>query len=88
MSAWQPTAYKLYRWIVADPDLLGGKLAIRGTRLSLSLILEGLANKMTLDDINEAYDVSFSPEVLSEVLQVASVDGRFPCGCLTPTWIK
>ena len=30
----RPVAYKNYRWIVADPDLLGGKLAIRGTRLA------------------------------------------------------
>jgi len=46
-------AYKGYQWIVADPDLLGGKLAIRGTRLSVSLILECLANGMTMDDIDE-----------------------------------
>jgi uncharacterized protein (DUF433 family) len=32
MGSWQPTAYKQYQWIVADPQLLGGKLAIRGTR--------------------------------------------------------
>ena len=46
MSGWQPAAYKDYQWIVADPDLLGRKLAIRGTRLSVSLILECLANGM------------------------------------------
>jgi uncharacterized protein (DUF433 family) len=28
---WVPTPFKDYRWIVADPDLLGGKLAIRGS---------------------------------------------------------
>ena len=72
MSDWGPIAYKNYRWIVADPDLLGGKLAIRGTRVSVSLILECLANGMTLDNINEAYDHAFPPEALSEVLQVAS----------------
>ena len=27
---WEPNAYKDYRWIVADPQLLGGKLAIHG----------------------------------------------------------
>jgi uncharacterized protein (DUF433 family) len=72
MSDWQPAAYKDYQWIVADPDLLGGKLAIRGTRITVSLILECLANGMTLDDINEAYDHVLSQEALSEVLQVAS----------------
>jgi hypothetical protein len=43
MSHWEPAAYKDYQWIVADPQLLGGKLAIRGTRLAVSLILECLA---------------------------------------------
>ena len=55
MCNWQPAAYKDYRWIVADPDLLGGKLVIRGTRLSVSLVLECLANGMTVDDMNAAY---------------------------------
>lgn len=38
MSNSKPTPYKNYQWIVADPELLGGKLAVRGTRLSLALI--------------------------------------------------
>ncbi len=53
MLNWQPSAYKDYQWIVADPQLLGGKLAIRGTRLSVSLILECLAGGMSLEEINE-----------------------------------
>jgi uncharacterized protein (DUF433 family) len=35
--------YKNFRWIVADPELLGGRLAIRGTRFSASFILSCLA---------------------------------------------
>jgi len=65
-------AYKDYRWIVADPQLLGGKLAIRGTRLSVSLILEALANGMFLDEIDAAFDHAFPREALPEVLRVAS----------------
>ena len=72
MSDWQASPYKNYQWIVADPDLLGGKLAIRGTRLSVSLILECLSNGMTLDDIDEAYDRAFPHDDLPEVLKVAS----------------
>lgn len=72
MSDWQPKAYKDYRWIVADPDLLGGKLAIRGTRISVSLVLECLANGMTLEEINKTYSHAFPPAVLSEVFEVAS----------------
>ena len=40
-----PSAYKDYRWIIAGPQWLGGKLAIRATRLSVSLILECLARR-------------------------------------------
>jgi uncharacterized protein (DUF433 family) len=72
MQEWQPKAYKDYRWIVADPDLLGGKLAVRGTRLSVSLILECLAAGMTLTDIDDSFDGAFPHEALPEVLRVAS----------------
>ena len=69
---WQPAAYKNYRWIVADPDLLGGKLAIRGTRLAVSLILECLTAGMSLEEIDDSFDSVFPREALPEVLKVAS----------------
>ena len=69
---WQPAAYKDYQWIVADPLLLGGKLAVRGTRLAVSLILECLADGMSLEEINDAFDSAFPREALPEVLKVAS----------------
>ena len=72
MSDWQAAAYKDYQWIVADPQLLGGKLAIRGTRLAVSLILECLAGGMSLEEINEAFDSAFPDEALPEILMVAS----------------
>jgi len=72
MADWKPAPYKDYTWIVADPDLLGGKLAIRGTRLSVALILECLSNGMTLEDIDQAFGHVFPPEALPEVLKVAS----------------
>lgn len=72
MSDWQPAPYKEYRWIVADPQLLGGKLAIRGTRLPVSLILECFANGMSLEDIDRAFDRAFPHEALPEVLKAAS----------------
>ena len=64
--------YKDYQWIVADPRLLGGGLAIRGTRLSVALILECLSNGMTLEDIDESFDHTFPHEALPEVLKVAA----------------
>jgi uncharacterized protein (DUF433 family) len=45
MSDWQPAAYRDYKWIVHDPDLLGGKLAVRGTRLSVSFVLACLGGR-------------------------------------------
>jgi uncharacterized protein (DUF433 family) len=72
MSDWQPNPYKDYRWIVADPQLLGGKLAVRGSRLSVSQILECLASGMSAADIDEAFDHEFPAEALAEVLKVAS----------------
>jgi uncharacterized protein (DUF433 family) len=72
MPDWQPAAYKSYQWIVADPQLLGGKLAVRGTRLSVSLILECLAGGMSLEEINDSFDSAFPSEALPEVLKVAS----------------
>jgi len=72
MPDWEPRPYKDYRWIVADPELLGGSLAIRGTRLSVSLILECLANGMALDDIDNSFGGCFPHEALPEVLKVAS----------------
>jgi uncharacterized protein (DUF433 family) len=72
MSDWEARRYKDYHWIVADPRLLSGKLAIRGTRLSVSLILECLAAGMSLVDIDEAFDRAFAREALPEVLKVAA----------------
>ena len=67
-----PRPYKSYKWIIADRSILGGALAVRGTRLSVSLILECLANGMTLDDIDESFEHTFPHEALPEILKVAS----------------
>jgi uncharacterized protein (DUF433 family) len=54
------------------PATPGGKLAVRGTRLSVSLIPECLAGGMSLQDIDEAFDYAFPHEALPELLKVAS----------------
>ncbi|MCI0439737.1 MAG: DUF433 domain-containing protein [Chloroflexi bacterium] len=43
------------KWIVADPEHLGGAPRVRDTRISISLLLELLACGMTIPDIVEAY---------------------------------
>ena len=42
-------------WIVADPEHLGGSPRVRGTRISVALILESLAAGMTIAQIVDAY---------------------------------
>ena len=56
MGQWEPAPYRDYKWIVRDPDLLGGKLAVRGTRLSASFVLACLAEGMTAKDITRLTD--------------------------------
>jgi uncharacterized protein (DUF433 family) len=64
-------AYKNYSWIVSDPAMLGGKPAIRGTRLSAALILACLADGMTAEEIEDSYG-PFPHEAIPEVLKAAS----------------
>jgi uncharacterized protein (DUF433 family) len=42
-------------WIVARPDVLGGKPCIRGTRISVEFLLELLASGGTREGILRAY---------------------------------
>lgn len=55
------------RWIVADPEHLGGSPRVQGTRISIALILECLAANMTIPDIVDAYP-SLSEESVRGVL--------------------
>jgi uncharacterized protein (DUF433 family) len=71
METWEPAAYRDFRWIVRDADLLGGKLAVRGTRLSVSLVLACLAEGMNADEIGETYG-AFPKDAIQEILKVAS----------------
>jgi uncharacterized protein (DUF433 family) len=75
----QPRPYKHYRWIIADPEWLGGKPAVRGTRLSVAHILECLGAGMSLDEINESFGGGISAEALQEALQVAAELADRPC---------
>ena len=42
------------KWIVADPEHLGGK-PVDGTRISIAFLLESLAAGMTIPEIVRAY---------------------------------
>ncbi len=71
MIQWEPLAFKGYKWIVSDPALLGGKLAIRGTRFSVSFILSCLAEGMTVEEIEESY-APFPRQAIPEIMKLAS----------------
>ena len=71
MGDWVPTPYRDYKWIVRDPGLLGGKLAIRGTRLSVSFVLACLAEGMSAEEISQTY-APFPQEAIPEIMKVAA----------------
>jgi uncharacterized protein (DUF433 family) len=63
--------YKNFKWIVSDPAMLGGKPTIRGTRLSVALLLACLADDMTVEEIEDSYG-PFPREAIPEILKAAS----------------
>ena len=42
-------------WIVADPEHLGGKARVAGTRISVEFLLETLATGMSIPEIAREY---------------------------------
>lgn len=71
MSEPQQMGYKDCKWIISDPALLGGKLAIRGTRFSVSFILSCFAEGMSAEEIEESY-APFPREAIPEIMKVSS----------------
>ena len=71
MEEWTPAAYQNYRWLVRDPNLLGGKLAVRDTRLSVSFVLSCLAEGMSAEEIADTYG-PFPKQAIAEIMKVAS----------------
>ena len=55
------------KWIVAGSEHLGGSPRVRGTRISVALILDSLAAKMTVAEIVDAYP-SLTEEAVRGVL--------------------
>jgi uncharacterized protein (DUF433 family) len=51
--------------IVVDPEILGGKPAIKGTRISVELILERTADGWSMEDILKSYPSLVREDVLA-----------------------
>jgi uncharacterized protein (DUF433 family) len=60
-----------YQWLVTNPDRLGGKATIAGTRFTVSFILACLAEGMSYEDIVREYS-EFPRESVPEVLRFAA----------------
>ena len=58
-------------WIVSNPEILGGKPCIRGTRISVEFLLELLASGATPGDILRTYP-QIQPEALTAAFQFAA----------------
>ena len=60
-----------YRYLVTNPDRLGGKPTIVGTRFTVSFILACLAEGMSYEDIVREYS-ELPRESIAEVLRFAA----------------
>jgi uncharacterized protein (DUF433 family) len=58
-------------WITSNPDILGGKPCIKGTRISVEFILELLASGAKPEDILKSYP-HISIEGLMAALEYAA----------------
>ncbi|MDG6004547.1 MAG: DUF433 domain-containing protein [Candidatus Brocadia sp.] len=57
--------------IVCDPKILNGKPVIKGTRISVALILQNIASGMTREEILKGYP-TLTPEGLDAALDFAA----------------
>lgn len=57
---------ELLKRISVDPNICGGKACIRGTRIFVAIILDGLAEGLTPEQIIEHY-----PQLAKEDIQAA-----------------
>ena len=60
-----------YDRITHDPDILGGKACIRGMRISVSLIVNLIANGMNVEEIVKEYP-DLEPEDIRQALRYAA----------------
>jgi uncharacterized protein (DUF433 family) len=66
--------------IVSDPDIMMGKPTIKGTRITVELILENLGDEMTTSELLEGY-----PHLTPEDVHAAL---RFAADHLRHAWLR
>ncbi len=62
--------------IISDPDIMLGKPIIKGTRITVELILRKLSEEMTIDEFLEAYPHLTKEDILAAVSYSADVIAR------------
>lgn len=62
--------------ITQDPDILGGKPIIKGTRMSVESILELLASGMEVDEILKDYPILKREHILAAVEYASKLVGK------------
>ena len=66
---------ELLNRIVSDPRVMAGKPVIRGTRITVDMILQLLASGMKPEEIAEDYNISLE-DIRAALLYAAKVLGR------------
>lgn len=59
--------------IVCNPDILVGKPTIKGTRISVEIILQGFASGWSTEDVLEAYPHLVADDVLAALACAAEI---------------
>lgn len=57
--------------VTFDPEIMGGRASIRGMRITVSLIVNQVANGATVDELLKEYP-SLEPEDIRQALQYAA----------------
>jgi uncharacterized protein (DUF433 family) len=61
----------IYNHLSSDPGVCGGKICIKGTRITVALVLELLASDMTVKQILEEYDSLTREDVMAALRYAA-----------------
>ena len=61
--------------ITSDPEILGGKPVIAGTRISVQLILEKLGDGWSIHDLLDDYPHLTRDQIIAAIAYAASVMG-------------
>ena len=61
--------------ITTDPEILGGKPVIAGTRISVQLILEKIGDGWSIEDLLEDYPHLMHEQIIAAIAYAASAMG-------------